>query len=474
MGGQPRVRRRHPAGVRRCRLARTTPTSSSPAAPAATARRSTTPRWRSPSPAATDVQPLWISRCFDSVYSVAISESGRLRRRPLRLERVPDRQRPVARPGRHRLRHRPGPARRTRSATQVVNREHLGALDPATGKALEWHPGSDSYEGNKAMLRHPARPDHRRRRHHPGRPEHRPDRVLSTSTASPLGNGVDTAITEPIMGRVVNSGDGVRRSKGTASRDGRGQPGRGGDPEPRQRPVPPGRPDDVLGHRQHDRRDARRRRARPRPPGRCRSPSPGNREAAGHGAHLRHRRRRRRLQAVKKFETFNLDDAPPTCRYTAPRPGTVPTKTFTDHRAPPTDDKGVRRAEPDDPQREQPLPPGRRHRRRRRTTPSGSTPDVPGALSTTWQKEITVPDEGLWKAQIRANDTGGQSSLDTIRPHLDRVRHRPGAGRLDHLAQRGDPADGPADVHRRAGPADHLHRRGHRRRDDHARSTSRW
>ena len=42
------------------------------------------------------------------------------------------------------------------------------------------------------------------------------------------------------------------------------------------------------------------------------------------------------------------------------------------------------------------------------------TPDVPGALSTTWQKEITVPDEGLWKAQIRANDTGGQSSLDYV------------------------------------------------------------
>ena len=41
------------------------------------------------------------------------------------------------------------------------------------------------------------------------------------------------------------------------------------------------------------------------------------------------------------------------------------------------------------------------------------TPDVPGALSTTWQKEITVPDEGLWRAQIRATDTGGQSSLDT-------------------------------------------------------------
>ena len=34
---------------------------------------------------------------------------GRLHRRPLRVERVADRPRPVARPGRHRLRHRPGP-----------------------------------------------------------------------------------------------------------------------------------------------------------------------------------------------------------------------------------------------------------------------------------------------------------------------------------------------------------------------------
>ncbi len=89
-------------------------------------------------------------------------------------------------------------------------------------------------------------------------------------------------------------------------------------------------------------------------------------------------------------------------------------------------------------------------------------PDVPGALSTTWQKEITVPDEGLWKAQIRANDIGGQSSLDTADRELDRVRHRAGTGRVDQLSERGDPADGAADVHGRAGPADHLHRLGDR------------
>ncbi len=34
----------------------------------------------------------------------------------------------------------------------VVRRDHIGALDPATGQALEWDPGSNSYEGNKAML----------------------------------------------------------------------------------------------------------------------------------------------------------------------------------------------------------------------------------------------------------------------------------------------------------------------------------
>ncbi len=44
----------------------------------------------------------------------------------------------------------------------VVNREHLGALNPVDGKALEWDPGSNSYEGNKAMEAHPPGPVHRR------------------------------------------------------------------------------------------------------------------------------------------------------------------------------------------------------------------------------------------------------------------------------------------------------------------------
>ena len=152
---------------------------------------------------------------------------------------------------------------------QVVNREHLGALDPATGKALEWDPGSNSYEGNKAMVVTP--------------------RGLITGgdattqggenvgriaffdfNSVPAGNGVETAITEPIMGRVVNSGARVRR-QGHRVGHGRGQPRGGLDPEPRQRPVPPGRPDHAgAAPTRSTRRSTTRERRRP--PGRCRSP----------------------------------------------------------------------------------------------------------------------------------------------------------------------------------------------------------
>jgi PKD repeat protein len=40
-------------------------------------------------------------------------------------------------------------------------------------------------------------------------------------------------------------------------------------------------------------------------------------------------------------------------------------------------------------------------------------PDVVGATSTTWSKEITVPVEGTWKAMVRATDSAGQPDLDT-------------------------------------------------------------
>jgi PKD repeat protein len=41
------------------------------------------------------------------------------------------------------------------------------------------------------------------------------------------------------------------------------------------------------------------------------------------------------------------------------------------------------------------------------------TPDVVGAKSTTWSQEITVPAEGTYRAQARANDSADQPDLDT-------------------------------------------------------------
>ena len=44
----------------------------------------------------------------------------------------------------------------------VVRRDHIGALDPATARRSSGIPGSNSYEGNKAMLVTPRGVVHRR------------------------------------------------------------------------------------------------------------------------------------------------------------------------------------------------------------------------------------------------------------------------------------------------------------------------
>ena len=108
-----------------------------------------------------DVQPLWISRCFDSVYSVAISEKAVYIGGHFALERVADGQRPLARPGRHRLRHRPGPlglrARRPGRRPRAPRRARPGDRQGArVGAGLELLRGQQGHAG------HLARPDHRR------------------------------------------------------------------------------------------------------------------------------------------------------------------------------------------------------------------------------------------------------------------------------------------------------------------------
>ncbi len=98
-----------------------------------------------------NVEPLWVTRMFDSVYGIGISEKAVYVGGHISFaesEFASD----------------PWPGLTTQGygfgqgigayalKDEVVRRDHVAALDPATGKALNWNPGSNSFEGNKAML----------------------------------------------------------------------------------------------------------------------------------------------------------------------------------------------------------------------------------------------------------------------------------------------------------------------------------
>ena len=146
------------------------------------------------------MQPQWITRCFDSVYSVAISEKAVYIGGHFAWNESPTAPDPW--PGLDDVGYGTGQGLSGYGlGDAVVNREHLGALNPVDGHALEWNPGSNSYEGNKAM-------------------EVTPRGLFTGGDATtqagvnigriaffdfnsvPASNGIETAITDPIEGRV--------------------------------------------------------------------------------------------------------------------------------------------------------------------------------------------------------------------------------------------------------------------------------
>ncbi len=353
-----------------------------------------------------DVQPLWISRLFDSVYSVAISEKAVYVGGHFAWNESPSANDPW--PGQADIGYGTGQGLSAYAlGQQVVSREHLGALDPATGTALEWHPGSNSYEGNKAMQVTPrglitGGDATTQGGQNVGR------LAFFDFNSVPASNGVDTAITEPIMGRVENSGKefevkGTAAAAGGVNRVELSIQNRQSGQYLQDDLTTWGSTNTVnpaLGS-----------------PGAASTTwtlpvtVSGNIKMLATARTYASNNTSDPTPASKKFETFNLDDAPPTVGYSSPAAGPVLTKTFT-ITGTTADDKGVVS-----------LSMTIRNESNRYLQDDGTVataynsigiaPDVPGAQTTTWQKEITVPDEGLWKAQIRAVDTGGQSSLDT-------------------------------------------------------------
>ena len=100
------------------------------------------------------VEPLWISRMFDSVYSIAITGDAVYVGGHMNYAESPTAPDPW--PGLTTQGYGRGQGLSGYGlGDDVVIRDHIAALDPAEGKAIEWNPGSNSFEGNKAMLAMP-------------------------------------------------------------------------------------------------------------------------------------------------------------------------------------------------------------------------------------------------------------------------------------------------------------------------------
>ena len=359
--------------------------------------------------AGADAEPMWISRHFDSVYSIAITEKAVYVGGHFQWQESPTAPDPW--PGLDDVGYGTGQGLSGYSlGDQVVNREHMGALNPVDGKAVEWNAPSNSYEGNKAM-------EATSRGLFTGgdattQGGYNVGRIAFYDFNSvPAGNGVQTEITTPISGRVnpvspeswtvtgnasVTTGsvnrveleiidrannrylqDNLTTWSTTANSVNVNLATTGARTTNWSQPLT------IVGNRKLELR--------------ARTVSSGG--VADN------------TKAIKKTETFSLTDQPPGTNVTGP-PSLVRTRTFTITGSA-TDDVGVNS-----------IGFTLRDSSNNRYLQADGTvsaigytfrfdPDVVGATSTTWSREVTVPYEGTWNAQAKAVDTAGQSDLDT-------------------------------------------------------------
>ncbi|MCW3814461.1 delta-60 repeat domain-containing protein [Micromonospora sp. DR5-3] len=349
-----------------------------------------------------NVEPLWVSRHFDSVYSVAITATAVYVGGHFSWQESPTANVPW--PGLDNVGYGTGQGLSGYGlGDQVVRRDHLGALDPKTGTALEWNPGSNSYEGEKYLLA-TAR----------GLFVGGDGNIKGGKTVGRVGffdiakapapAPVDTTIVTPVEGA-------VKTANSPFVIDG-------------QAVAPTGvtrvqveilnakkqyLQDDLVTWGASNSINATI--ATPNatstkwslsvslPPGAYQIQAKTFANGGASDA----------TKAIKKIETFRFDDLPPATRIDSPIGGLLATKSFI-ATGTATDDKGISS-----------LIYSFRTPNNQYLQDDGTVapvyntfrgePDVIGALSTTWQFEVTLPIEGQWKMTATAVDTAGQSDL---------------------------------------------------------------
>lgn len=348
-----------------------------------------------------NMEPLWISRAFDSIYSVAITERAVYIGGHFQWNESPTAPDPW--PGLDNVGYGTGQGLAAYAlGDAVVRRDHLGALSTDEGKALEWHPGSNSFEGEKAMLATPhgllvGGDGNSKGGSSVGRVG------FFALNQLPAASNPDTTIDTPIEGRVVATGDeftiqGTARSTGTIGNvqveiqsgsqylqdnltswgsfntinASLGTPSAGVTPWSLPVSIATARTMTI--------------RARAVTTGGTQDP----------------------VKATKKIESFSFDDLPPTTSISSPSGSIQPSTSFV-LRGSANDDKGV----------DSVLLYLRDVGSGRYLTQDGEwaedyhtfriEPDNPGAVSTTWQYEVNLPNEGFWRFGAMATDTIGQN-----------------------------------------------------------------
>ncbi len=370
-------------------------------------------------PAGTEsnVQPLWIARHFDSIYSVAITEQAVYVGGHFQFVESPSSDDPW--PGLDNVGYGTGQGLAGYGlGDQVVRRDHIAAISPTTGKALEWNPtgGSNSFEGNKAMEATPrglfiGGDGQFQGGLRTGRVAFYDFNTVPFPVPAP-----DTTITTPIEGRVVENSTAfeitgtARVATGTVGRVQVQVQDRGNNQSLQ----------DAAGAFTTFAGAANTLNA-------TLDPGTGTTRTWRISVPATSITTNRNLlvsaqaftaatggtgdttKATKKFESFGTADQTPTTSVTGPSSSILASTTFT-MTGTASDDLGVNS-----------LTYWFRDSDGRYLQNDGSvddiyntfrgTPDVVGATAATWSYEVTVPHEGEWRGSATAVDTTGQADL---------------------------------------------------------------